>query len=412
MFDGAIKIDKQDSMPRHVQVQRVLRDMVKSGRLQPGDKIPAELHIADALGVSKMTVNKALLALTASGLFVREVGRGTFVAPQGQSAAIGENAAVKFSVETDYPAAPAIVTSSAKPRIVLSFVEGARNVLDSDYYSNLYRGIVDGLHDGPDSDLSVDLVLSPLAAKDYLAEEARSPADGRILIAPRAESISSIEALWQKGASLVVLGASWPTMGVPSVDSDNIGGAVEAMRHLIGLGHERIALLSAEEDTANMQDRIVGYRRALTGAQLPRNDAFEVCGEAAWRIGTAAKTQLTELITQSAPVTAIFAAGHYLALEAMNVVRDAGLRVPEDVSVIGFDDPLSAQLVYPALTTVRQPLYEMGRRAGVRALRLARGEETRTPIREVLPAQVVARRSTAPASLRASYRNESVAERL
>jgi DNA-binding LacI/PurR family transcriptional regulator len=407
MFDAITKIDKQDSIPRHVQVQRVLRDMVYSGKLQPGDKIPAELHIADALGVSKMTVNKALLALTANGLFVREVGRGTFVAPQARDATL-EKTAAKFGAAAD--TVPAFVTASVKPRLVLSFVEGARNVLDSDYYSNLYRGIVDGLHEGSEADLGVDLVLSPLGARDYLAEEAREPAEGRIIIAPRAESIPSIEALWRQGCSLVVLGASWPTMGVPSIDSDNIGGAMEAMRHLIDLGHQRIALLSAEEDTANILDRIVGYRRSLTSAHLPQYPEFEVHGDAAWRIGDGAKGHLVKLITQSSPVTAVFAAGHYLAMEAMNVVRDAGLRVPEDVSVIGFDDPLSAQLVYPALTTIRQPLYEMGRRASERVLRLLRGEETRTPIREVLPAQVMVRRSTAaaPVLVRASRRDGNV----
>jgi GntR family transcriptional regulator of arabinose operon len=406
MFDALPKIDKQDSLPRHIQVQHVLRDMVKSGRLKPGDKIPAELHIADALGVSKMTVNKALLTLTASGLFIREVGRGTFVAPNAMTAVTAEKTAAKFSPKTEFPL-PRPSAISEKPKLVLSFVGGARNVLDSDYYSSLYRGIADALQQGPDAELDVDLILSPLTAKDYLSEEEREHADARILIAPRAESIESIEALWQRGSSLVVLGASWPTMGVPSVDSDNIGGAMEAMRHLIDLGHERIALLSAEEDTANMLDRIVGYRRALTGAHLPERSEFEIRGLAAWRIGDAGKARLTELLTQSLPVTAIFAAGHYLALEAMNVVREAGLRVPEDVSVIGFDDPLSAQLVYPALTTIRQPLFEMGRRAGERALRLIRGEETRTPIREVLPAQVMVRSSTAPFVAREVYLKES-----
>ena len=389
MFETIAKIDKFDSIPRHTQVQRVLHEMVRSGKLQPGDKIPAELHIADALGVSKMTVNKALLALTASGLFIREVGRGTFVAAN----------AVESIESADRPRsaveAPRI-TFPRKPRLVLSFVEGARDVLDSDYYSRLYRGISDALLSGTGAD-EIDLVLSPLAAKNYLAEEIREPSEGRILIAPRAESIPSIEALWQKGASLLVLGASWPTMGVPSIDSDNIGGATEAMRHLIELGHQRIAFLFAEENTANIQDRLIGYRRALSAARLPQSVEYEVSGYAAWRVGEAAKAQLIGLLTQPSPVTAILAAGHYLALEAMNMVREAGLRIPEDVSVIGFDDPFSAQLVYPALTTVRQPLYEMGLRAGERIVRLMRGEETRTPIREVLPAQIMIRRSTAKA---------------
>jgi DNA-binding LacI/PurR family transcriptional regulator len=81
----------------------------------------------------------------------------------------------------------------------------------------------------------------------------------------------------------------------------------------------------------------------------------------------------------------------------MNIIREAGLRVPEDVSVIGYDDPISAQLVYPPLTTIRQPLFDMGRRAAERLLRYVSGEESRTVIREVLPAQLIARRSTGPA---------------
>ena len=389
MFETVTKIDKLDPIPRHAQVQRVLHEMVKSGKLQPGDKIPAELHIADALGVSKMTVNKALLALTANGLFIREVGRGTFVAPNAVEAV--ESAARPRPVIEVAP-----VTLPRKPRLVLSFVEGARDVLASDYYSRLYQGIASALPSMPGGD-EIDLVLSPLATNDYLSEDAREPAEGRILIAPRAENILSIEALWQKGASLVVLGASWSTMGVPSIDSDNIGGATEAMRHLIELGHQRIAFLFAEENTANIQDRLVGYRRALSAAGLPQSVEHEISGYAAWRVGEAAKAQLMGLLTQPSPVTAILAAGHYLALEAMNMVREAGLRIPEDVSVIGFDDPLSAQLVYPALTVVRQPLYEMGFRAGERVIKLMRGEETRTPIREVLPAQIMIRRSTTKA---------------
>ena len=372
LFDTTQKIDRDDSLPRHTQVKQILRDMVTSGRLKPGDKIPAELQIAESLGVSKMTANKALLSLVADGFLVREVGRGTFVAPAGGSEPV---------------VAPA-------PRVTLSFVEGARNVLDSDYYGTLYRGIVDGLQGVGGR---VDISLSPVATGDYQAEDAAAPADGRLIIAPRAESVDSIEALWADGKSLVVVGASWPTMGIPSVDSDNIGGAVEAVRHLISLGHERIGLVYAEPETANTQDRVAGYRRALEAAGLPNQSDWEVRADRAWQLGSTARREIVSLTCARQPVTAFFAAGYYLALETMNTVRESGLRVPEDVSVAGYDDPLSAHLVYPALTTVRQPLYDMGRRAGERLIHLIRGDEARAPIREVLPAQLVVRKSTAPA---------------
>lgn len=381
MLEELTPVDKEDPLPRHVQVQRILRDMVTNGHLKPGDKIPAEVDIAVQMGVSKMTVNKALLSLTASGLFIREVGRGTFVAPPRNG---------------DLQPAPADLD---RPRIALSFVEGARNVLQSDYYGNLYRGVTEALEpylaatsdDGP----CVDLHLGALAARDYMDEEEREPADGRLIVAPRAESIASIEALWQHGKAVLVVGASWPSMGVPSVDSDNIGGAAEAVQHLVELGHRRIAMLLAEEETANIQDRLTGYRRALARARLPHSDDYEVRAQEMWRIGGTAREHLKRLLSSPEPVTAIFAAGHYLALDAANVVREAGLRIPEDVSVIGYDDPVSAQLVYPPMTSIRQPLVEMGRRAAERLLRMVFRQETRNVIREMLPAQLVIRRSTA-----------------
>lgn len=378
MLNLDLQVNKESHLPRHAQVQQILRDLVVKGQLKPGDKIPAELHLAQAMGVSKMTINKALLALTADGLFTREVGRGTFVTC----------------------ANPAAVARASFPtRITLSFVEGARNILESDYYGSLYRGASEALAEAGES---LDISLSPASASDFLAEERRAPAEGRLIIAPRAESIPSIEALWKQGKPLVVVGASWATMGVPSVDSDNIGGAMEAVRHLIELGHQRIALLYAEEETANTQDRIVGYRRALSFARLPMNSRYEIHAEQVWRAGDDARQRLVEVMHDSEPVTAIFAAGYYLALEAKNAVREAGLRVPEDVAVVGFDDPLSAQLVYPPLTTIRQPLHEMGRRAAERLLRLVRGEENRAAIREVLPSQLVVRRSSVPSSASAA----------
>jgi GntR family transcriptional regulator, arabinose operon transcriptional repressor len=387
MLDELPSVDKADPLPRHIQVQRILRDMVSSGNLKPGDKIPAEVDIAVQMGVSKMTVNKALLALTASGLFVREVGRGTFVAapPSPEELAAG--------------------AETTRPRVAISFVEGARNVLQSDYYGNLYRGVVEALDphlttapatNGDGRHEPVDLLLSALAARDYVAEDEREPAAGRLIIAPRSESIASIEALWQRGKAVIVVGASWPAMGVPSVDSDNIGGAAEAVQHLVDLGHRNVAMLVAEEETANIQDRLTGYRRTLARARLPHRDEWEVRASEMWRIGEEARARLTALLTGPDPVTAIFAAGHYLALDAANVIREAGLRIPDDVSVIGYDDPVSAQLVYPPLTTIRQPLAEMGQRAAERLLRIVFGRESRNVIREMLPAQLVTRRSTAP----------------
>lgn len=377
-------IPLDDSMPRYKRVQMIVRGLMDEGRLRPGDKIAAEVQVADALGVSKMTVNKALNALAADGQLVREVGRGTFVASPSKE-----------------PSAIADVTANKRLDIALSFVEGARNVLDSDYYGALYRGITDALHGVP----GVHLHISAMRVSDYIAEQGGPRVDGRIVIAPRRDSVASLRALWETKHPLVVVGASWPGMAMPCVDSDNAQGARAALNHLIGLGHKSIALLYAEPEAANAQDRMKGYEDALAEAGLPVRAACRVEAEAVWKAGTRARARLVELMRGSDcndtsgrndPVTAIFAAGYYLALEAMNTVRAAGLRVPEDVSVVGFDDPLSAGLMYPPLTTVRQPLHAMGKRAGELIVALLEGTyNTAVPAVEMRSTHLIVRNSTA-----------------
>jgi DNA-binding LacI/PurR family transcriptional regulator len=398
MFEGVTPVDKLDPMPRHLQVQRILRGMVTSGRLERGEKIPAETEIARQLGVSKMTVNKAILALTAEGLFVREVGRGTFVAWSrrgGAGAARRGRGQGMIDAGDGHAAGTSADAVAVAPRIVVSFPDGATNVLDSYYYGALYRGVRDAL-----SGTGTALTLGKFGDEELsrrAAPRAAAGTNGWLIVAPRAENVTAIEALWRAGGQVVVVGASWPGMVVPSVDSDNVGGAITAVRHLARLGHVRIALLFAEEAAANTRDRIVGYRRALSMARLPHRASWEVRAEHDWRAGEDAKARLRDLFrghdAPEPPVSAVFAGGFHLALEAMNAAREAGLRVPEDVSVVGFDDPVSAPLVFPALTTVRQPLHAMGARGVERLLELLRGQRPRTTVREILPTELVIRSS-------------------
>lgn len=362
------RVDKTADTPRYTQVKAILRERVKSGYYKPGDKIPAELSLAESLGVSKMTVNKAVLSLAAAGVLVREVGRGTFVAP-------GE------------PVPGAAAPVSAR-KIALSFVEGARDVLGSPYYGSIYRGVA----------ACFDAQSAPVEMSIGAAFPAG--ADGLLIFAPRAEAVPVIERWWrEEKRPLVVIGASWHDLAAPAVDSDNAGGASAAVRHLLERGHRRIVLLYAEAETANTRDRIAGYRDALARAGIPARPGDEVCAVRAGNAGEAAQRTLRERLTDAhEPATAIFAAGHYLALEALNAARVSSKRVPEDVSVIGFDDAPEAALVHPRLTVMRQPLFEMGRRAAERLLRLLHDRDggTNRPTLELLSPVLVERDSVAP----------------
>lgn len=381
--NGSPRVDKNAGTPRHTQVKEILRDLVTNGTYQPGDKIPAELQLAEQLGVSKMTVNKAVLALTADGLLIREVGRGTYVAPP-------------TTIASPQPKSAEVVNAPRK--IALSFVEGAKDVLGSFYYGGIYRGISSYLEETGEV---ADISISHATVKEYGANTDSLFVDGRLVFAPRAESIPLIEALWLSGNHpLVVVGASWPNLMAPAVDSDNTGGAFAAVRYLIEQGHRRIVLLLAEAETANMQDRIAGYRRALALGGIAPRSRYEIHAEAAWKAGKDAEEKLVGLLCdKKEPVTAIFAAGHYLALEAFNAARIAGKKIPTDVSVIGYDDATAADLIHPRLTVMRQPLFEMGRRAAERLSGLMNdnnAEREGPAVRELLPAELVVRESVAP----------------
>ena len=145
--------------------------------------------------------------------------------------------------------------------------------------------------------------------------------------------------------------------GLPTVDSDNLSGAITATEYLIGLGHRRIGFLGGRPDLESARLRDEGYRRALTDAGIPVNP--ELMRVAGYREETA-DLPARELLTMSEPPTAIFAANDLSAIRTMDVARSLGFSVPENLSVIGFDNVPESALATPPLTTINQPIQQMG----------------------------------------------------
>jgi LacI family transcriptional regulator len=162
-----------------------------------------------------------------------------------------------------------------------------------------------------------------------------------------------------------------PSTRVTSVGSTNFAGGVAATQHLLGLGHRRIAYLGGPATVACNQARMHGYRGAMEAAGVPVPDGYVRPGRFSYEHGIAGGAALLDL---PQPPTAVFAGSDETALGVIEAARVRGLRVPEDLSVVGFDDTPVARLAAPPLTTVRQPLREMGAVAVRTALRLAAGE--------------------------------------
>jgi LacI family transcriptional regulator len=191
-----------------------------------------------------------------------------------------------------------------------------------------------------------------------------------------------------------------PSAQVTSVGSTNFAGGLAATRHLLELGHRRIAYLGGPATVACNQARMHGYRGAMEAEGAPVPDGYVRTGRFSYEHGIVGGAALLDL---PQPPTAVFAGSDETALGVIEAARGRGLRIPEDLSVVGFDDTPVARLAAPPLTTVRQPLREMGAVAVRTALRLANGERVDSHHVE-LATELVVRQSTArpPASAAAA----------
>lgn len=324
--------------------------------------------IAAELGVSVPTVSKVLN------------GRSD-VAPDTRARVEAALARHQYKRRPRRPAA------AGPPLLDLAFHE-----LDSAWAIEIIRGV-----EATAAAAGVGVVLSELGGAHRPQQEwldavlARRP-QGVILVLSTLGQEQQHQ-LESRSIPFVVVDTSGelPT-GVPTVGSNNWGGGLAATRHLIGLGHRRIAVISGPEDVLCSRARIDGFRTAHDEAGMPldpslvRHGDFSVDG--GYRHGK-------ELLGAADRPTAVFAGADMQALGVLRAARELGLDVPRDLSVVGYDDLPLAGWTGPALTTVDQQLRTMAVTATTMLLQLARGEDP--PVRRIeLSTDLVVRESTAP----------------
>jgi len=217
----------------------------------------------------------------------------------------------------------------------------------------------------------------------------RGRVDGVAIMSPVLDA-RTLAAELPPSLPLVLLNCAGGQEDVDALDIDNHGGALAMTRHLLALGRRRIAFLRGPRGNADAESRLRGYRDALREAGIAPRREWEFDGDFQKGAGLAAVARL--LATSPRPDT-LFAANDAMAIAAMSGLREAGLKVPDDVAVTGFDDIPVARYVYPALTTVRVDIAGLGARA-VRTLIHAvahRNEHAR--VRETLSTELVVRAS-------------------
>ena len=269
--------------------------------------------------------------------------------------------------------------------VLTPYVRGA-------YFPEILEGIAEAVYER-----GLRLVLSPTQHEhgreaSLLDRQMQGATDGAVVILPE-ETREELEQALSDRYPFVVVDPLLPLGDrIPTVVGAHRSGADQAMRHLLTLGHRRISAITGPPGWLATEERRAAYHAALTAAGIQPEPALEVASD--FEAGPAALAAATLLDLPVSP-TAIFAFNDSIAFGVLRAARARGLRVPEDLSVVGFDDIEPATLVTPALTTVRQPLGEMGRTAVNVLVRLLEGRASETPHIE-LATRLVVRESTAP----------------
>lgn len=391
--------------PLFQAVRDAIRSQIDSGQYPPGAQLPSTKVLSKQINVSLVTVHRALHELVASGVLRRGQGRGTFVHES------------YMDRTAPAPGATSQATLSGL-RIGLVFHEECS--LADFYHGHVLEGVRRGA-----LTYHADLVIL------RFGEDFRRECQGFIYVNPMRQQLSSMpwfdgqngqNALNGTGVSpalaatsgsapsaararlraakrppVMVVGASFDHDHTHALDCDNADLAEQAVAHLYALGHRRIGYLGGSAEVCNNIDRWRGFQQACASRRLVI-DERAVMRVPGWRLN---ETQRAELARRWANMgdarpTAVFGAGYYFALDAYSLAAELGLRVPNELSIVGVDDPPSAEHLMPSMTTLAQPLEQMGRLAAKGLVDLLVDQDS-YPKLVRLRADLVVRKSSGPA---------------
>jgi len=214
-----------------------------------------------------------------------------------------------------------------------------------------------------------------------------------IILNPSEVTRVDLQMLREAGISVVLIGSQIDDPEFDLVMVDNVEGVYDAVEHLIALGHCRIGLVGGPRTTSSGLQRFQGYVRALNAHEIPIED--DLITECAFTYD-GGRECMKRLLALKPPTTAVFAANDVMALGALIAIEDAGLKVPDHVSLVGFDDIPEASRTYPKLTTIAQPKYQMGKEAARLLFGRIKSDYSLPRQKVVLEHKLVVRNSTAP----------------
>jgi len=366
------EISHQSSLPLHIQLLDELRHKIISGQLKPHEQLPGEWELVSEYKISRATIQRAWQAAQEEGLIYRVAGKGTFVAEP--------------PMQEDKRHAVGFFIPEYRGSFAVHMLGGAERVLRKHGYHLIFAST--------ERDLDEENRL--------LQEVIGARMSGCILVPVHAPIRNRV--LASKPANFPVVLMDRPVNGLvlPCVTSNNYAGGIQAMNHLIELGHRRIMFVARPHlDLWPVAERYRAYQDAMHRIDEEPAAPFLIAGdkemssyEAYLQQDDTSLKSLIDLLKGSHRPTAIVAVNDWIALKVQRAIELAGLRNPQDVSVIGFDDTDIAAFQNPPLTTIAQNPAQMGAEAARRLITLIEGEENDS-IMTLLPTKLIVRGSTA-----------------
>jgi len=349
-------VQSKPGSPLYVSVKEAMLEAIRAGLYKPGERLPSTKLLSEQLSVSLVTTHRAMQELQARGVIDRVQGRGTFIADRNSK-------------------------NARKSRLALVLQPEAS--LADFYHGQLLDGMRRAAHEE-----NADLLI--LQYKENLQADCH----GYLLINQLPQPIEQFRSDHANDTPTLVVGAHHNEL--PSVDIDNVDLIRQAVRHVHRLGHRRIGYLSVAPELSNNRDRDRGFAQTCDQLKIPADQRCELQAES-WRLTNNEKMTLSELLGGPNRPTAIIACGYYLSLDIYNVTTTLGISIPEQLTVVGVDDPPSAVHLYPPLTALRQPLVELGYAAINRMIKLIHDGPGNQP-NQMLKAELIIRESSgAPA---------------
>jgi LacI family transcriptional regulator len=273
------------------------------------------------------------------------------------------------------------------------------------------RGIQEGVHEARYLPRMMDAQTERKLFDAYLNMILERRAEGVIVIASWVfEETNLLGDIRKNNVPILIVGRDLVDRGVTSILVDNEAGGALAMQHLIDLGHRRIAVIRGPQEMCDSEPRWQGIQAVArnAGIKIDPKLVFELPGLAGPASGFEGGVRFAhEMLAAKHDFTAVLAFDDLTALGVVRGLSQAGVRVPQDCSVMGFDDVLPAEVATPAMTTVRQPLKEMGQEAAQRVLQTIRSQtrDSAPQLHKTTP-ELVARDSTAPPPARSAKKRK------